>query len=197
MSKMIYLVRHGEYNNPHNILPERLPVELSEVGIKQAEKLREYFRNKNISKIYSSPVLRCKQTAEIIGENTINISYDLRLAETFSAYQGMWYEDQQNWKDFFLHRRELGGESFKDIQKRMISFFNEIALKENRDIIICSHGDPLWCLYLGILNKSLTNEIEEPGEHGNPEYLKKCSIRPLKIESNIITVLPMLHQEDL
>ena len=61
----IYLLRHCEYVNPNNIMPGRLPVELSEEGLNQAKRLRKYFMDKDIGMIYSSAVRRCKQTAEI------------------------------------------------------------------------------------------------------------------------------------
>jgi len=51
------LVRHGEYINPDNIVPWRLPhFLLSEDGIK------------NIEIIYSSPIFRAKQSAKIIAD---------------------------------------------------------------------------------------------------------------------------------
>jgi broad specificity phosphatase PhoE len=47
----IYLLRHCEYENPRNILPGRLPLELSEVGIEKAEKLKKFFAGKNMIKM--------------------------------------------------------------------------------------------------------------------------------------------------
>jgi probable phosphoglycerate mutase len=194
---MIYLVRHGEYDNPRNINPGRLPVPLSSDGISQARKLCNYFKDKNIAIIYSSPVLRCKQTAEIIADNRIPIFYDTRLAETLSAYQGMWYDGKIDSEDLFGHRKELGGESYEDIKSRMLSFFNQVVKREGGNSIICSHSDPLWCLYLGILNRPLTDEVTEPGENGNPEYLQKGAIRPLKVENRNYVPLGMILQESL
>lgn len=195
--KTFYLVRHVDYKNPLNINVGRLPAELSDEGIKQAQKLGAYFADKGIARIYSSPVLRCKQTSEIISDKRIPVAFDLRLAETFSAYQGMWYSGKIDFEDLFSHRKELGGESFEDLKVRTLSFFNEINAKETGNVIICSHSDPLWCLYLGLLNRPLTDEIKEPGENGNPEYLKKGAIRPLRIEKGDITAEDMILQENL
>lgn len=98
----IYLLRHCAYSNPLNILPGRLPVELSQEGRENALRLKEYFADKNIKQIYSSAVKRCKQTAEIIADHNIPLTFDQRLLETFSAYQGYWESNANNtWDHFF------------------------------------------------------------------------------------------------
>ncbi len=160
----IYLLRHCEYENPRNILPGRLPLELSESGKIRAGQLASTFEGKNISRIYSSAVERCKQTAEIVSKGTIPVLYDQRLLETLSAYQGFWGENKtEDGFHFFIHRSELGGESLVDIQVRMKSFWEEITQELKDNIIICSHGDPLQVLYSTIHGMNLVddNDIEE------------------------------------
>jgi probable phosphoglycerate mutase len=195
--KIFYLVRHGVYENPLNMQPGRLPVKLSAEGIKQAQRLKAYFADKNIARIYSSPVLRCKQTSEIVSGGKIPIVFDLRLAEVFSACQGMWYSGSPDPKEFYNHRKELGGEGFEDLKARMVPCFNEINHKETGNVVICSHSDPLFSLYLAILNRPLTDEIREYGGFRDPDHLAKGAVRPLKIEKDVITPLVMVLQEDL
>ncbi len=148
---------------------------LSAEGLKQAERLKTFFSKKKIGKIYSSAVLRTKQTSEIISSGNIPIIYDQRLLETFSAYQGYWEENRTptGWH-CFSHKDELGGEGLEDIQKRMVSFWSEITKNLSENIIICSHGDPLQTLYSYIHDIPLLddNHLEsdaagwlEKGEH--------------------------------
>jgi hypothetical protein len=120
--KHIYLIRHGEYANPRNILPGRLPVPLSDKGNKQVKKLAVFFQDKDIEKIYSSAVLRCKQTSEIVSGGKIPIKFDKRLLETHSAYQGYWFKQglKLDWKHFFDNVMELGGNYMKDITANQI-----------------------------------------------------------------------------
>lgn len=157
----IYLLRHCDFANPRNILPGRLPLELSEAGKKRAGQLREIFKDKNISKIYSSEVLRCKQTAEIVADGKIPVIFDKRLLETHSAYQGFWAKD---FGDFFAHTENLGGETIMEIQARMVDFYQEIkpGLKSDENIIICSHGDPLQVLYAHLKKIPFSNEKHLP-----------------------------------
>lgn len=158
----IYLLRHCDYANPRNILPGRLPVELSQKGRKRALELREEFAQKKIKRIYSSAVLRCKQTAEIIANGVIPIEYDQRLLETHSAYQGFWVENAEtDWRDFFAHKNELGGEGLQDIYLRVSHFYRELLekIETEGDYLICSHGDPLMALQHFIQARPLPDDF--------------------------------------
>src|SRR5690242_10734923 len=66
----IYFVRHGE--NPANLTREfshhRVDYGLTLAGIRQAHETAAYFRNQGIDAVYTSPLKRARETAEIIGE---------------------------------------------------------------------------------------------------------------------------------
>lgn len=66
---MIYIVRHGQTEkNKANVLQGRSDVPLNEAGRQQAEEVRDRFREAGISfdLVYTSPLIRAVQTAEII-----------------------------------------------------------------------------------------------------------------------------------
>jgi len=174
----IYLVRHCDYDNPLEIMPGRLPVPLSEEGKRQAKKLCNYFSKKKIEKIYSSAVLRCKQTAEIISNKKISVEYDKRLLETFSAYQGFWKID---WPQFFSHLNELGGESNLDVQNRIVDFIKKTRFQNGKEYIICSHGDPLFFLYQYLAGEKILaqNEYDMPNT-----YPARGSIQQVDVKEN-------------
>lgn len=185
--KTIYLVRHCEYANPDNIYPGRLPLPLSEIGRKRAEKLREYFLDKNISKIYSSSVIRCKETTAVISQGLIPVEYDVRLVETLSAYQGYKVTGDlggdEIWKEYHSHRKELGGEGYMDIYNRAVSFFKEVAAKDEGNIIVSSHDDVLYTIYGFCINLPLPNTYDEEFQliYTHP-VSPKGSIRPVVVE---------------
>ena len=80
----IYLVRHGNYLNPQNIYPFLLPVVLSPEGIEQIDRVGQWFKDQSALElpIYTSPVKRCVQTAEIISHAIdSSITVDDRLIE--------------------------------------------------------------------------------------------------------------------
>jgi 2,3-bisphosphoglycerate-dependent phosphoglycerate mutase len=181
----IYLLRHCEYDNPRNILPGRLPVTLSQEGLDRADRLAAYFQDKNISRIYSSAVVRCQQTSEIVSRDTIPVIFDQRLLETFSAYQGYWEENRYGDRyHFYSHLNELGGESFEDTQRRMVSFWNETTPNLQDNIIICSHGDPIYTLYSYLQNMPLVDEHTDEPEV--PGWMHKGHFREIVWDGNQI-----------
>lgn len=193
----LYLLRHGDYANPRGIIPGRLPVELSQKGREQIEKLRSFFRDQQITKIYSSAVLRCKQTSEIISQGEIPIEFDKRLLETLSSFQGYWEID---WMQFFNMRSELGGESNKEVQARMVDFFHTTTLLDGNNYIVCSHGDPLYFLYQYLTEQPLlAEEVHEKNPVGPDDYQQKGDIRPIILDAhkNILEIQPIIRQEKL
>ena len=65
----ILIVRHGETAwNTANIFRGRVPVPLSEVGIKQADQVGEYLSKRKINSVYCSPLDRAVQTALAIAK---------------------------------------------------------------------------------------------------------------------------------
>ena len=74
MEPKIYLIRHGEKDEERKSLSKR--------GIKQATLLSKRFKDLKFSKIYSSPLERCKQTTDIINkEHNLPVTYDEGLKE--------------------------------------------------------------------------------------------------------------------
>lgn len=69
MSTIIALIRHGHVENPDKLYYGRLPgFGLSQIGHRQAEAARDYLQTKSPAAIFSSPLTRARQTAEIIGQ---------------------------------------------------------------------------------------------------------------------------------
>jgi len=82
----IYLVRHGSTEwNEKRIWQGVVDTELSSRGIEEVEKVSEFFKNKSIDAIFSSPMKRARQTANIIaskiGYDSDRIITDNRLRE--------------------------------------------------------------------------------------------------------------------
>ena len=151
----VYLLRHAAYESPDHILPYRLPgFPLSEEGKSTAEKLAEEFSKKNIAAIYSSPLLRTRQTAELIAKKVgKEVIYDDRLLEVRSPVQGKpegFPESLGGWKiyesDWY---KNLHGERPEEVFARMVDFMKEkVSEHAGKEIIVVSHGDPIM-FYVG------------------------------------------------
>ncbi len=64
----LYFIRHGESEGNSKQFHQGENVSLSDVGIRQANAVARYFKQTKIEKIYTSPHLRAKHTAEIIAK---------------------------------------------------------------------------------------------------------------------------------
>lgn len=153
------LLRHGRnihqtllkdycYNYPD----DNPPCRLDEEGIKQVLLAGNKLIDKNIDLIFSSDILRAKQTAEIVSSalgKSIN-GHDERLRDlNWGVFAGglktkarAFYNNKDRLED-----RPSGGENWTDVQKRMVEFVMELEEKyKNKNILIVSHADPLLVL---------------------------------------------------
>jgi broad specificity phosphatase PhoE len=158
-----YLLRHGK-NNHQAEKPDVVyfypdnepPCFLIEEGIEQVKKAGEALKDKNVDMIFCSDILRTRQTAKIVGEmigfDLDKIIYDLRLRDINWGILGGKTKTEA-W-DFYAHNMmnkfELAvpqGESWNECLERMLAVVNEIENNfEGKNILIVSHGDPLWLL---------------------------------------------------
>lgn len=134
--KRIYLVRHCSAEGQ---IPQ---AGLSEVGKQQAIELAEYFRDKNIEYIISSPFLRAVNTiaplSEMIGRE---IHTDDRLQERVLSTKPL-----ENWMELLANTyldvdlKFEGGESSNEAAKRGMQVMNEIIKRPEKTIVLVTHG---------------------------------------------------------
>jgi broad specificity phosphatase PhoE len=148
----IYLARHGQYQNPKKVAPFRLPgFPLSQKGKQQSRKLADYLSNKKITHIYSSPLIRCRQTANIIaGKLHLKPQFSRLIIEIDSPWQGTsksrfdswWYNSTTH--PFHLKH---GGETLDQVVKRTTRFIKKILTKHpNKNLLVVSHGEPIMLM---------------------------------------------------
>ena len=92
MSK-IYIIRHGQTDlNKNHVLQGRVDEPLNEDGLRQAKFAAALLRTLDVSidQVWSSPLQRAKDTAEIIADEGVPIQTDDRLLEMdYGPYEGM------------------------------------------------------------------------------------------------------------
>ncbi len=64
----LYLIRHGQSTNNEGKLPRAADPPLTDIGVEQARWAGESLKDEGITRLYSSPMLRTLQTAQIISE---------------------------------------------------------------------------------------------------------------------------------
>ena len=129
---------------------------------KTAKDLKKILGKEKLDVIFSSDLQRCKETAEIVSKELgAEIIFSKKLRELdFGKYDGSSITEYQKEFPYSLSRfqeRLPKGESWNDCKKRMLKTIESIEKKyQNKNILIVSHGDPLWLLE-GLM-KGLNNE---------------------------------------
>ena len=144
MKTTVYLVRHAEVKNPNHIIYGRLPgFNLSHAGVAQAQKLHNWFMMKNISAIYTSPLLRCHRTAKIISGEKIPIHISQKIIEIDTKWEGLSPADREECevKEYIKNPTKINlGESAFEVLDRMKSAVEKIAIQNmGKDVVLISH----------------------------------------------------------
>lgn len=151
---MIIMVRHGKTPSTGKLLPGRAAgLHLSDIGKNEAiEVAKRLSKLKKVSAIYSSPLERARETAAPIGkilDKKIDINKGL-LECDFGKWTGKelgklmklpeWSTVQRAPSTF----RFPNGESFTEMQNRMVSTLDDLRKAHPGGIVICvSHADPI------------------------------------------------------
>lgn len=163
----IYLVRHTEFNNPEGLFPFHLPFHLSVNGRQHAQRIANWFFEKKILNlpITVSPIVRTVQTAEIIaGKTGSNVETDARLIETNCPnLQGTKKPPTNSW---MVEEEDTSRESRDSILKRVLNLFEE-KIKNGKDCIMVSHGDPITILYYHLTSQEFPQHLWGPENEAN------------------------------
>jgi 2,3-bisphosphoglycerate-dependent phosphoglycerate mutase len=150
-------MRHGEAdNNVNRILVGRhIESHLTEIGRQQVRDTANYLKEILVDKVFVSPVIRARETAEIVCD-VINLDYEIdeRLYEIeLGKLVGMNYEDIiEKHGNLFLKfysgdeqmLDDYGVESFTSVKMRIKHLLDEaIERYPDKNIIFVTHLDPI------------------------------------------------------
>lgn len=160
----LHLVRHA--HNPA-LAEGRLAgradgVFLSDLGRTQAKALAALMSGVKLDAILSSPLARCRETAEIVAAGRYVELRDELLELDFGAWTGRLVADldrDERWRRFNAFRAGTpcpGGESLLDAQARMVRLAVECRERfPGGELLLVGHGDPLRALLLHFLQMPL------------------------------------------
>ena len=153
MGKLI-LVRHGQTEmNAQSLYFGKLNPPLNDLGISQAYQAKEKLLDIDYDIIYSSPLERAKQTAEICNYLDKDIIYDSNLEEiNFGIFEGLTFKEisekypvevkkmKEDWKEY----NYVTGESPKEMFQRAVSFLETLDSTKNN--LIVAHWGIINCI---------------------------------------------------
>lgn len=165
MGKLI-LIRHGQTDmNKDQLYYGRLDVPINETGKEQAENTRKNLVELEIDydKIYSSPMKRAYETAEIVNYKNLEIEKDDELREMdFGIFEGLSYKEivkkypeemeklKKDWKTYSY----VTGENPFMLQKRALKFLEKID--KNKNNMVVTH----WGIICTLLSFLFSSELE-------------------------------------
>ena len=195
----LFITRHGETDcNKNAVVQGRgVDVPLNQTGIAQAEALAHKLKQFNIDEVYSSTLLRAKQTAKIIAKrNDKNAITYLRDLEEMSwgFYEGMqlspeliaaFDEMKQAWSSGNYEFRIKGGETLNEVLERGTNALKAIIDKHvGKNILIVSHGRFIRILLASIMdgyNLGRMGELRQENTAFNHLILTNGRYKPVKI----------------
>lgn len=156
----LYLIRHGRQNSTLC----NVDVELSMEGRSQSELLRDRLFKYPIDALYSSNLVRAKQTAEIIN-GALGLQHHIReeLREiSFGFLEGKSDEyNLEHFRDFKEEQKKMledipypGGENGTSVYERAMPVIQEIVQSGKKNIVVVTHGGTIRVLLAALFGRN-------------------------------------------
>lgn len=156
----IITLRHGQSLwNIEKRVQGSADIELSDEGVKQAQRAAEYLKGHNIDRVYSSPLLRAFNTAKIVNQHHGRelVADDALKEINFGDYEGQKIELIKDFLDGLrlIDATPPNGEATGDFFARVHGFMDDVIKKtnEHESLLIVSHFGvvrAIICYFLGL-----------------------------------------------
>ena len=187
MSNLI-LIRHGQSVwNAANRFTGWTDVELSEVGVSEAEEAGRSLSSRRIDVVHTSDLIRAQRTAEIImslneASEGYSTRFDWRLNErNYGSLQGLnkaETAEKFGAEQVHIWRRSFDvappdGESLEMTAERTIPYFEEEILPDlqaGRGVLVSAHGNSLRSIVMHIESISPEEIVSLEIQTGSPMF---------------------------
>jgi broad specificity phosphatase PhoE len=160
----LLLIRHGETAwNSEGRMQGRTDTPLNSQGIEQAYRLAERLAHEErIDVLYSSPLMRARVTAEIVGRPFgLDPILDIRLVErsaggleglTLAEIEQTFPDLYRTWQDSKERLILPGAEDERGLHQRVSSFLDMIRAKHPKDrVAVVTHGGTLTMFFATLM----------------------------------------------
>jgi len=151
---VVHLLRHGEVDNPRGVIYGRLPdYHLSANGLAMATAAADFFEQRPVVSLFSSPLDRAVETATPVARRLgLEIVIDPRLIEPWNHFEGMKFgvgdgslHHPEHWPALINPFKPSWGEPYREVTARMYAMLavaREAAA--GREAVCVSHQLPIW-----------------------------------------------------
>ncbi len=177
MASVVHLVRHGEVENPDQVVYADLPgFNLSRRGRRQAGWAGTYLSPRPIEAVYSSPLDRAMETASVIAahhDSGVVTVPDLTEWALLGRWRGLRWSDLDahypGELDVYLTRppaMDFAPESVEDLAVRLSGAISSLSGHHlGSEIVVVSHQDPLQAARLSLTGQPLDRLHEVKPRH--------------------------------
>ncbi len=165
------LARHGETDwNRQEVFRGRSDIALNETGIRQAGQLASYLETTSLEAVFTSPLKRARQTADIVARHRhISVATLPGLTDfDYGSWQGLRHQEVKEkyaglyatWLERPHQFTAPGGESLTDVRKRALRVVRGIKASYRGRVLLASHrvvNKILICALLGLANSHFWN----------------------------------------
>ena len=194
MTKLI-LVRHGQsLANADRLFAGHSDFDLSDFGKEQANMTARYlFAKEKIDAIYASDLLRAYHTACPIGEIfSLPVIKDTGLREIFAGdWEGLSFDDIATtfsepfsvWRNDYSNARPVGGESTREVYRRVVPHICDLAERHpGQCILLSTHATVVRAF--DAFARGLSEE-----ETGKIPFYHNASINVYRVEDGKVSVI--------
>ncbi|MBV9092880.1 MAG: histidine phosphatase family protein [Streptosporangiaceae bacterium] len=151
---VVHLLRHGEVENPGRIIYGRLPgYHLSADGRGMASAAADFFAERPVAAVFSSPLDRAVETARPVAERLgLDIVVDERLMEPWNHFQGLRFgvgdgslRHPEHWPYLVNPFRPSWGEPYRHLVARIAAVMDDARQAAAGQEAVCvTHQLPIW-----------------------------------------------------
>ena len=151
---VVHLVRHGEVENPRDVLYGTIPgFHLSADGRVMAKAAADFLAGRDVTVLRSSPLERALETAEpMAAQFGLDVVVDDRLIEPWNYFEGMTFgvgdgalRRPRHWRHMWNPFRPSWGEPYGEIAARMQAAMSDaVAAAREHEAVLVSHQLPIW-----------------------------------------------------
>jgi broad specificity phosphatase PhoE len=185
---ILWIIRHGDKKNGefYNEKLRHQDSPLNETGLKKAERLCDYFENRNFKKIVVSEYIRTEQTGRLLAKKKgIQLIIDKRLNEIDNglieslSYDEIMKKYPEFYHDFMSNSKDVRfpeGETGEEVKRRQIALLDELVF-QNKDVILFSHE--------GYIRLFMCHILGLPVYQRNLFKVDFCGITEFEYDSNL------------
>ncbi len=185
MAEKLILLRHGETGPEHQdryIGHKDIP--MADSGYRRIEALADLIRMAGPLRCFSSPLQRCRASAEIVSNRLdipVQFENDLREVDfgdweglSFMEIAAIWPDQVSQWARLDAEFSFPGGESFVDFLRRVKRVADMLASVPEKAVLVCTHG--------GIIRSLICHFLRLRPEHYILFNVKPATLATLELD---------------